>query len=52
VPTSNPETTSGKRFKAPSRETIVLIVTRQGRIAVEFSVDEATEDKIMYAAIH
>ena len=29
-----------------------ILVARQGRIAEEFSAAEATEDKIMYAAIH
>lgn len=29
-----------------------ILVARQGRIAEEFSAEEATEDKIMYAAIH
>ena len=29
-----------------------ILVARQGRIAEEFNADEATEDKIMYAAIH
>ena len=29
-----------------------ILVARQGRIVAEFSTTEATEDKIMYAAIH
>lgn len=29
-----------------------ILVSRQGRIVEEFSVEEATEEKIMYAAVH
>lgn len=29
-----------------------ILVSRQGRIVEEFSVDEVTEEKIMYAAVH
>jgi simple sugar transport system ATP-binding protein len=29
-----------------------ILVARQGRIVEEFSVEEATEEKIMYAAVH
>ncbi len=29
-----------------------ILVCRQGRIVEEFSPDEATEEKIMYAAVH
>ncbi|WP_339757186.1 sugar ABC transporter ATP-binding protein [uncultured Hoeflea sp.] len=29
-----------------------ILVARQGRIVEEFSMDEATEEKIMYAAVH
>jgi simple sugar transport system ATP-binding protein len=29
-----------------------VLVARQGRIVEEFSADEATEEKIMYAAVH
>jgi ABC-type sugar transport system ATPase subunit len=29
-----------------------ILVARQGRIVEEFSAAEATEEKIMYAAIH
>jgi len=29
-----------------------ILVSRQGRIVEEFSTDEATEEKIMYAAVH
>jgi ABC-type sugar transport system ATPase subunit len=29
-----------------------ILVARQGRIVAEFSPDEATEEKIMYAAVH
>jgi simple sugar transport system ATP-binding protein len=29
-----------------------ILVARQGRIVEEFAMDEATEEKIMYAAVH
>ncbi|MBR1134542.1 MULTISPECIES: sugar ABC transporter ATP-binding protein [Bradyrhizobium] len=29
-----------------------ILVSRQGRVVEEFSADEATEEKIMYAAVH
>jgi simple sugar transport system ATP-binding protein len=29
-----------------------ILVARQGRIVEEFGPDEATEEKIMYAAVH
>jgi len=29
-----------------------ILVARQGRVVEEFSMDEATEEKIMYAAVH
>lgn len=29
-----------------------ILVSRQGRVVEEFSTDEATEEKIMYAAVH
>lgn len=29
-----------------------ILVSRQGRIVEEFSADEATEEKVMYAAVH
>ena len=29
-----------------------ILVSRQGRVVEEFSVEEATEEKIMYAAVH
>ena len=29
-----------------------ILVARQGRIVEELSIDEATEEKIMYAAVH
>nr|WP_325248056.1 sugar ABC transporter ATP-binding protein [Amylibacter sp.] len=29
-----------------------ILVSRQGRVVEEFSMDEATEEKIMYAAVH
>jgi simple sugar transport system ATP-binding protein len=29
-----------------------LLVTRQGRVVEEFSPIEATEEKLMYAAVH
>jgi simple sugar transport system ATP-binding protein len=29
-----------------------VLVSRQGRIVEEFSVEEASEEKIMYAAVH
>ena len=29
-----------------------ILVARQGRIVAEFSPQEATEEKIMYAAVH
>ena len=29
-----------------------ILVARQGKIIEEFSTDEATEEKIMYAAVH
>ncbi len=38
------------------RETLTLsdriLVTRQGRVVEEFAPEAATEDKIMYAAVH
>jgi simple sugar transport system ATP-binding protein len=29
-----------------------VLVCRQGKVVEEFSASEATEDKIMYAAVH
>jgi simple sugar transport system ATP-binding protein len=29
-----------------------ILVSRQGRIVEEFSIDDATEERIMYAAVH
>jgi len=29
-----------------------ILVSRQGRVVEEFSMDEATEEKVMYAAVH
>jgi simple sugar transport system ATP-binding protein len=29
-----------------------ILVARQGRIAAEFAPEDATEEKIMYAAVH
>ena len=29
-----------------------ILVARQGKVVAEFSATEATEEKIMYAAIH
>jgi ABC-type sugar transport system ATPase subunit len=29
-----------------------ILVARQGRVVEEFSVDEANEENIMYAAVH
>ena len=29
-----------------------ILVSRQGRVVEEFSTEEATEEKIMYAAVH
>ena len=29
-----------------------VLVSRQGRIVEEFSTDEATEEKVLYAAVH
>jgi simple sugar transport system ATP-binding protein len=29
-----------------------VLVSRQGRVVEEFAMEEATEEKIMYAAVH